>query len=151
MTTTRITKFCVQLYNKLLDQIPVLEISMGDFGAYNDTLVTAIQNGKCEKWKREVYAPTPTMFSEFKALSRFSESALTSVSFFIPHRVNNQRRADDSGASASLADWAAGENDQQTEQRRPHVCRPEQLTALLGQLFSIFLDAVLRTCAEELL
>jgi hypothetical protein len=46
---------------------------MGDFGAYNDTLVTAIQNGKCEKWKREVYAPTPTMFSESEALSRFLE------------------------------------------------------------------------------
>lgn len=48
-------------------QIPVLEISMGDFGAYNDKLVVASQNGKCEKWKREVYAPTPTMFSESKA------------------------------------------------------------------------------------
>lgn len=55
---------------------------MGDFGAYNDTLVTAIQNGKCEKWKREVYAPTPTMFSESEALSRFSELASIGVSFF---------------------------------------------------------------------
>jgi hypothetical protein len=56
-------------------EIPVLEISMGDFGAYNDTLVKAIQNGKCEKWKREVFAPTPTMFSEFKnGTARFAMS-----------------------------------------------------------------------------
>jgi len=37
---------------------------MGDFGAYNDKLVEAIQNGKCEKWKRESYAPTPSILSE---------------------------------------------------------------------------------------
>jgi hypothetical protein len=71
--------------------LPVLEISMGDFGAYNDTLVTAIQNGKCEKWKREVYAPTPTMFSEFETLSRFSEFASIGVSFF--HKQNQQSTA----------------------------------------------------------
>jgi hypothetical protein len=52
----------------IFDVFAVLEISMGDYGAYNDKLVEAIQNGKCEKWKREVYAPTPTIFSKFFVL-----------------------------------------------------------------------------------
>ncbi|CAB3376238.1 Hypothetical predicted protein [Cloeon dipterum] len=52
----------------------ILEISMGDFGAYNDKLVEAIQNGKCEKWKKEIYAPTPTIFK-----SNFSNGLTTPV------------------------------------------------------------------------
>lgn len=70
--------------------------------------------------------------------------------FILSRRVDNQRRPDDSGASATHADGAVGQNDQQTEQRRPHVGRPGQHT-LLWQFFGIFVDAVLRTCAEELL
>ncbi|KAF4518790.1 hypothetical protein B566_EDAN005411 [Ephemera danica] len=40
----------------------VLEVSMGDYGAYNDKLVDACENGKCNDWVRHSTAPTPGGF-----------------------------------------------------------------------------------------